>query len=313
MFKRKRDLIVVVATRQPGVVAALEAAAEALTGVHLVRREAVSLDGAYRALQGAHLAIVDPQGLAPGRETLSSEMLEAALASAGLVAVDGAAFVTAPQAYLEQALATTGLGEMLPPRAVAFTSLSGGVGKTTLALATALSFHRTTRLPAAVIELTPGPSALLALSGAEGADLYRAITQDEAYPTWRGVTLVPMAWETVRLLRPEQVQAAWQSVQEAHVYTAFDAPGWHPLWDLVAAERVFVLADQRAEAQGAALHLAARLREEGHQAALGLNRAGLGGALALPEKPAFALKASRDPLSLGPQVLHAIYPGWRNR
>lgn len=318
MFARKRDLIVVVATRQSGVVAALEKAAAALTGVKLVRREAVSLDGAYEALQGAHLAVVDPGQLAPGRDTVSSATLEAALDTGNLITVSGAAFLADAATYLELALATTGLGAvglaaMLPPRAVAFTALSGGVGKTTLALVTALAFHRATHLPAAVIELTPGPPALLAQTGATGADLYRAITQGEDYPTWRGVTLVPMAWNTVRLLPPEQVLSAWRAVQNAHIYVAWDAPAWHPLWDLVEAQRTFVLADQRPEAQGAALHLLARLREEEPDVALGLNRAGIGGRLALPEKAAFVLKPVRDPLALGPQVLSAVYPGWRGR
>jgi hypothetical protein len=320
MFKRKRELIVVVATREPGVVAALEEAtaalepaAAALTGVKLVRREAVSLDGAYEALQGAHLAIVDSGQLAPGRDTVSAATLEAALATGSLITVAGAAFLADAATYLELALATTGLGAMLPPRAVAFTALAGGVGKTTLALATALAFLRATHLPAAVIELTPGPSALFAQTGASGADLYRAITQGEDYPTWRGVTLVPMAWDTVRLLPPEQVLGAWRAVQNTHIYVAWDAPAWHPLWDLVEAQRTFVLADQRPETQGAALYLSARLREEERDVALGLNRAGIGGALALPEKAAFVLKQVRDPLTLGPQVLRAVYPGWRGR
>jgi len=313
MFRRKRDLIVVVATHQPGVVAALEQASATLTDVKLVRREAVSLDGAYEALHNSHLAIIDPAQLAPGRETVTVQALESALDTGSLITVSGAAFLADAATYLELALATTGLGTMLPPRAVAFTALSGGVGKTTLALATALAFHRATHLPAAVIELTPGPSALLAQTGATGADLYRAVTQGEDYPVWRGITLVPMAWDTVRLLPPEQVLGAWRAVQNAHIYVAWDAPAWQPLWNLVEAQRTFVLADGRPEAQGAALHLLARLREEERDAVLGLNRAGIGGTLALPEKAVFALKQARDPLTLGPQVLRAVYPGWRGR
>lgn len=313
MFARKQDLIVVIATRQPEVVAALEQAAATLTDVKLARREAVSLDGAYEALHGAHLAIVDPGQLVPGRGAVSVGSLEAALDTGSLITVSGAAFLADAATYLELALATTGLGAMLPPRAVAFTALAGGVGKTTLALGTALAFHRATHLPAAVIELTPGPSALLAQTGAAGADLYRAVTQGEGYPVWRGATLVPMAWDTVRLLPPEQVLSVWRAVQNAHIYVAWDAPAWHPLWELVEVQRTFVLADQRPEAQGGALHLLARLREEARDAVLGLNRAGIGGALALPEKAAFALRHARDPLALGPQVLRAVYPGWRGR
>jgi adenine/guanine phosphoribosyltransferase-like PRPP-binding protein len=102
-------------------------------------------------------------------------------------------------------------------------------------------------------------------------------------------------------------------VAARHIYTAYDAPAWHPLWEQVVVDRALVLADQRGAAQNAALALAVRLRGEGWDVVLGLNRAGVAGAVALPEKPGFALKAVRDPLRLGPPVLRAIYPGWSGR
>jgi hypothetical protein len=313
MGKRKRSLVVVVATRYPGVIPALETAAASREGVRIERREALSLDGAYRALRGAHLIVVDPDHLAPGPADLPPAALEAALNSDSLVAVDGVTFAGDAAGILELAVAQTGLGAMLPPRRVAFTALAGGVGCTSLALATAAAFHRATGLPAAVIELTPGPPALLPATGVTGADVYQALTQGAAYPVWRGVTLAPMAWETARLLPPGQLQQAWEAVAARHIYTAYDAPAWHPLWEQVVVDRALVLADQRGAAQSAALALAARLRGEGWDVVLGLNRAGVAGAVALTEKPGFALKAVRDPLRLGPPVLRAIYPGWSGR
>lgn len=312
LLKRSTQLTVVVATRHAQVIGALERSAAQLGTVGLERREALSREGAYRALHGAQLAIVDLEDLAPGPDASTVEALEAALSSTQIVAVDSTTFLRDPLHYLEAAVAGGGLGALLPPRCVAFTALAGGVGRTTLALATALTFHRATGLPAAVVELSPGPSALLARTATQGADLYQVLTQGEPYPTWSGVTLVPLSWETARLLAAERLREAWETVAARHIYTAFDAPAWHPLYAHVSAAVTFVLADQRPEAQAAALLLLARLREEGQTAALGLNRAGLGGRLALPEKPVFALRTVRDPLTLGRQALPAIYPGWRH-
>ncbi len=308
MFKRKASLLIVIATRQPQVPEALDAALAHLGAVRLERREALSCSGAYRALAGAHLAIVDPTDLTTDA---AAPALEAALQSPCLVAVASAAFLADPLHYLEAAAAAPGVAAVLPPRCVAFTALAGGVGKTTLALAAALAFHRATGLPAAVIEASLGPSALLAVTETEGADVYRVLTQGAPYPVWRGVTLAPLAWDTARLLPPEQVRAAWETLAAQHVFTACDAPAWQPLYEHLPATQALVLADHRPDAQAAAVALLARWRTEGYPAALGLNRAGLGGRWAMPEKPVLALPAVRNPLTLGAQILPAFYPGWR--
>jgi hypothetical protein len=258
------------------------------------------------------LAVVDLSDLA-GTD-MDRERLESALSSPNLLHVDGQTFVMDPIAVLEQAVAQAGLGSMLPPRSVAFTAWAGGVGKTTLALASALAFHRETGLPAAVIELAPGPSALQAVTGVEGATLYQVVTQDSTDPTWEGVTLGFMDGATAELLATEQIVAHWQQVHAEHIYVAYDAAAWHPLITHVHAERMYVLADERPDAQVEAVKLAQDLRRHtDSHVALGLNRAGIAGRVSLPEKPTFALTAVRHPLNgkLGRQVLQVVYPGWR--
>ena len=310
-WKPKQHLVVVLATRHANAPAALEEAAAHLEDVKLERREALSVEGAYQELQGAHLAVVDLSDLA-GADA-DRERLESALHSPNLLHMDGQTFVMDPVAALEQAVAQAGLGSMLPPRSVAFTAWAGGVGKTTLALASALAFHRETGLPTAVIELAPGPSALQAVTGIEGATLYQVVTQGAAYPTWEGLTLGLMDGSTAELLDPNQIAAHWQQVHAEHIYVAYDAGAWHPLMEYVNAERIYVLIDDRPDAQVEAVKLAQDLRSHVEsQVALGLNRAGLAGRVSLPEKPAFTLKKVRNPLNgVGEQVLQAVYPGWR--
>jgi hypothetical protein len=315
-WKRKRKLVVVLATRHPRALAALDEAVQHLEKVQIERREALSVAGTYAALQGAHLAIVDPSALT-GDNDEDEQRLEAALGSAGLVRVAGQTFVSSPVQFLEQAVATAGLGTMLPPRSVAFTGWGGGVGKTTLALATAKAFHKATNLPAAVIELAPGPSALRAvaeIAEAEGDDLYAVVSQRGVYPSWQGVTLALMDWGTAELLTAEQIREHWQALAQEHVFVAYDAPAWHPLAGCVDADQIYVLADARPDAQVEAVALAKQLRSNGHAddaVRLGLNQAGVAARIALPEQPAFTLNTTRRPLTLGRDVLRAIYPGWR--
>lgn len=312
-WNRNQPLVVVLATRHPRALTALDAAVQHLENVNLERREALSTQGAYQALQGAHLAVVDVSALT-GDDEAERQRLKTALHSERLIYVDGQTFVTDPVQVLERAVAAAGLGTMLPPRQVAFTGWGGGVGKTTLALATAKAFREATRLPTAVVELAPGPSALRAITDVEGDDVYQVVSQDGAYPTWHGVTLALMAWGTAELLAPEQLQAHWQALAQEHVFVAYDAPAWHPLFDHVRADHVYVLADARPDAQVEAVALARQLRGDGYEAdtvQLALNQAGVAARIALPETPAFVLKTTRRPLGLGREVLRAVYPGWR--
>ena len=102
-WKSKQQLVVVLATRHANAPAALEEAATHLEAVTLERREALSVTGTYRELQGAHLAVVDLFDLA-GADT-DRERLQSALHSPHLLHMDGQTFVMDPVAALEQAVA----------------------------------------------------------------------------------------------------------------------------------------------------------------------------------------------------------------
>ena len=317
MFKRKpKRLTLVVATRDRRVLDALH---RLTLSAPLERREALTTDGLYRALPGAHLVIVDLADVAES-PAMSRERLAQILANT--LTVGGADFAVQPEYYLDQARAASSLAGALPARCVALAGLSGGVGKTTLALSLARHFHQKTRLPAVVIELSTGPSGLLALLAKEDQawpHLYEAVSQGKPWPTWEGVTLAGMAWDTARLLSNERVQAAWQALVNQHVLTVIDAPAYHPHWPLAAAltDRVWLVADGRPDALANAIWLLERDQDRDHQQAdLLLNRGGLAAQIALPVKPIADLPdvgraAQSFPSRLGQRLMALAYPGWK--
>ena len=312
MFLRKQTkLIVVVATRQRDALAALTA----VTDLPVTRREALTTDGLYQALTGAHLAIVD---LADVAESAGLDRTRMAAVLANTLTATGADFAARPAHYLDQARAASGLAGALPARCVALAGLSGGVGKSTLALSLARYFRQRTGLPAAVIELSTGPSGLLALLAKDDQawpHLYEVVSQAKTWPIWEGVTLAGMAWETARLLSDEQVRAAWQAIKDRHVLTVVDAPAYHPAWSLAQrlADRVLYVADGRADALANAVWL---LSQDGDKGSVFLNRGGLAARLALPQPPVIDLPdvgraAQTFSPELGRRLMPIIYPGWK--
>jgi hypothetical protein len=313
MAKRKhRQITVVVATRDREALKALEEAAGSLA---LERREALSTEGLYRALKGAHLVMADLETLveSPG---MPRERLAETLAAGLATAVDGPTFAADPQTYLDQARSASGLNEALPARAAAFTGLAGGVGKTTLALSLARTFRRRTGLPAAVIELSFGPSGLTALAGVEWPHLYEVVTQGAEFPQWDGLTIAPMDWSTARMLDEQRVQTAWQALRDRCILTVFDGLACHPLWPLAArlADAAFAVSDARPDALSAAVYLAQG--DENKRTRVLLNRGGLAARLTLEQPPAANLPdvgraASRFPDRLGRPLIRLVYPGWK--
>jgi MinD-like ATPase involved in chromosome partitioning or flagellar assembly len=332
-WKRKQAIRVLVATRNPEVSRVLAAAAND-GGKRLRKRsrvhvtEALSTQGAYDALPGCDLAVVDVADLVVS-PTFPVATLAGALQQSELPVAGGDAFAAEPQAWLEQAIAATGLLAALPPRVVAFTGYSGGVGKTTLSLNLARYVAGRLRLPAAIVELNFGRSALAALTTAELPDFHEVLTQGAAPGTWQGITVLPMNYVSARLLlsREEEIDRLLEDMARRHVLTIVDAAAANPFFPRfhARAQMTLVVADPRPDAVINAQALAGELvvdddvkderRSEGG-ADIVLNkmnglsdRLALGGLEAAVRLP-YVSRPDQD-RRLSEPLLQVVYPGWR--
>ena len=200
--------------------------------------EMVSTEALLRFLPRVHLVVIDPDdlvaiGLDPQRAV---DMIR----TTGVPHATPQEFLNNPEHYLAEARAFRGDVHALPPRIVAFTSLdSGGVGKTTLTLNTALEFNRRTRMPVAVVELTRAASGFLSILASRGVekpfpDVYDMLTQNVSPEVWETdrakVSVVPMSGRTVSLISPETFGEFLRSIGSTHAFTVVDAVQPHPLW-----------------------------------------------------------------------------------
>ena len=303
--KRKR-IIVVMATRHPGALAALENA-----GGDVEVREAMTTGGLYRSLPGAHLAVVDPELLT--ETSVTREQVSRLLQD--MLCVSGADFAANPDEWLARARLASGLGlETLPARVVALTSLSGGVGKTTLSLSLA-RYLRSRGITVAVAELTVGPSALQTLmTDGYFPHIYEVTTQNKTWATWNGITIAPMDWRSAQLLTTDQAGRVWSELTTGHVVTIFDAPAYHPFWPVVEklCHVVLAIADPRPDSLANALFLS---ETTDGKARIVLNRSGLSVRLMVENPAAVVPDVGSDargfPPSLARRLAPVVYPGWR--
>lgn len=321
LFRRKKKIRVLLATRHPNVPAALaEVLGDSPLAVEVDVVEAISTQGAYDGLPGCALAVVDLDGLvaSPG---LPRETLEKTLAQASIPVTSGQEFTANPATWLEQAVSATGLLDALPPRTVMITGYAGGVGKTTLSLNLAHYVASKLRLPAAVVEVAFGASSLRALAEPELPDLYDVLTQGKEIGSWQGITLLPMHYPSARLLldRRDAVRELFQQVINGHALTIVDATGANPFRPVFQdlADLVLVVTDPRADAIANAQVMLTDIAEmNGHQPKVVLNKVrGLGDKIALSGVTAevklpYVGRPERDP-RLAERLLSVVYPGWR--
>lgn len=267
------------------------------------------------ALGRAQLAIVDFDELVPHPFTV--DKLKEVLVVSGVQVITSQDFLTDPQEWLAEVRKARPAGPALEQRTIAFTSYSGGTGKTTLALDTALHFHRRSRRPTLLVEFTYGRSALESLTGLEMPDLYGLVADREAKPAvWNGVTLVPMNYERAGALPSDLVGRHLTKLIGDHILTVVDLMWPHGLRAAILDKihHWFVLAVPRPDAVENARQLGQELPSE---VSIILNRsggavdslatAGLGQALNLPEL--------RAPLrwdgNLGRRILPMVYSDWK--
>ena len=247
---------------------------DVLQGVEGIECEEALFTGqVYESLANVQLVVVDFEDLVPHPYT--TEMLQDLLTESGIPFVSSKEFLAQPEHWITEARRVKGEITPLPTKkTIAFVSYSGGTGKTTLALDTALHFARRTKLPVLLTEFTYGQSALAALVGVEMPHLFDLATQPDAEAvTWHGVTLIPMDYEHCSDLSIHLIGRYLKEQIAEHVLTVVDSRWPHALIGAIRDEidHWFVVATPRADT----IENATRLKEElGPKAAIILNQKG---------------------------------------
>jgi hypothetical protein len=217
----------------------------------------------YDALKGTNLVVVDFEDLVP--HPYSTDMLRGLLTESNVLYVSSEDFLARPQYWIDEARRAGGLATDLPKkRVVAFVSYSGGVGKTTLAIDTALYFARRTKLPVFLTEFAYGESALAPLTNPDAPHLFDLVTQVDVQPAkWNGITVAPMDYENVRDLSAQLFTRWLKEQMDGHVLTVIDGHWPHALLGSAGSLRDevdewFILAAPRPDAVENGL----KLREE---------------------------------------------------
>jgi len=197
----------------------------------------------YDAIPDVQLAIVDYQDLVP--EPFSVACIQRLLASSPIAQCTSSQFMAAPESFLKQKKTALRRVRRLPPkRTIAFTSYSGGTGKTSLALDTALRFANQTQItcpiPCAFFEFTYGVSALDTMLGVSKPSLSELITQHDLEPSeYQGVSLYPMDYDQVRQIAAKSIEpVAYYCRQQVgqHILTVIDTMWPHGLVSSIASQ-----------------------------------------------------------------------------
>ncbi len=247
MFGRRRAVTVVVATKRAvEVVRHLESPSVRV-------REALTTEGVLGALGEACLVILDDD-LAETDAVTRRGLLDA-LEKAGVPAISPGDFLRDPAAHLArlERRARRGFAPLTPLR-VAFVSLSGGTGCTTLAWELARYAAEDRRATVALVELTWGRGALTARLGLNGdaPDLYQVASGLGEPALHTGVSVVPVGGHAVRLLlgNPDRVRETLEALARRHLLLVVDAHAGHPLWPPAreTVDRILVVTDPRSDA-----------------------------------------------------------------
>jgi len=256
---RRKKKTVVVASRQAGAIL------RRLRDREVRINEALTTSGVYDSIGKASLVILSVEDLV--ETDISKEVLTEALEKASVRTLSPQEFLRDPQAHLERLESSRGV-RRLPPLRVAFTSLSGGVGCTTLAYGLAQHAARRRQATVALVELTWGNGALGARLNLDGApDLYQVVSELGDPARRDGMSVVPIRQETARLLlgNLDGVAGALDALAREHVLLSLDAHAAHPLWTTAReiVDRVLVVTDQRPDAVENAKLLLAEMEGSG--------------------------------------------------
>ncbi len=311
--KPEADLAVLVASSQP-----MSEVLETLEqhGVQQIK-EAFSTRGVLQDLPGVRLVILN--AVLPVADT-SAEILARTLEMSGVPHTSTQDFLENPEEWLGRArLANAGRISYLPGRQVNLVNWSGGVGKTTLAMAMCKRFVARTGLPAALLELSMGGSALHARISQELPEFYAIATHKEEAAQWFGVSLYPMDGRTIEVLwgeDPAGVRQVLAEIRRKHTLFVVDCFPGHPLFPELSHSAPglvnLVVTSPRDDALLQAHRLIGELGPSSH---LVLNmtrsladRAEGGVAVSLPFNEGWAHASDAR---LADPLLELVYAGWR--
>lgn len=310
--KPKGDLVVLLATCKPD-----QRLLDTLAGYpSLALREAFTTQGTLQSLVGANLVVFGEVISIPG---LSNEVLTRTLETSGIPIVSIESFLEQPEEWLSRArLASARQVTILPSRQVNLVNWSGGVGKTTLAMAVCKRFVERTSLPAALLELSMGGCALHARVSADVPEFFTIATQNVPPARWHGVSLYPMEGRTAEVMwseEPVRVLNVLAEIRKQNTLLVVDAFPGHPVFADLAISQPgrfnFVVTSPRDDALLQAKRLYAELPETKH---LVLNmsrtladRTGVQADVILPFRENWAANLDRH---LADPILEVIYPGW---
>jgi len=221
----------------------------------------------YTAIPETQLAIVDYADLVP--HPFSEEAVRRLIENAPMEQCSSDEFLLEPERYLRASAPRRRSYELPRKLTIAFTSYSGGTGKTSLSLDTALHFAAQTKsrmqLPTAVFEFGYGSSALDALVRDQQSDVYDLITQPELEPyDFHGVSLYPMNYDRIRDTSIDQVARYLNTEISHYVLTVIDTIWPHGMVQAIgdAVDIWFVLTTPRIDAVENARRLRRELSEE---------------------------------------------------
>jgi len=213
-------------------------------------KEALFTGQIYEALPEVQLVVVDFEDVV--EHPYDAEMIRRIFAEKEILFASSAEFLAQPDHWIEEGLQVRGELTKLPSkRVIGFASYSGGTGKTTLALDTAIHFARRTGMPVLVTEFTYGVSALSAVTGLDIPHFFDLATMlDVEAARWKGVTLAPMDYEFCQDLPIPQIARYLKREIDRHVLTVVDATWPHALLGAVqdAVNEWFAVATPRVDA-----------------------------------------------------------------